>query len=97
MQLSGALYGALFLDAGNVWLLHRDPARPGGTLTAGHFLRDLASGTGLGLSFDMGMLVVRGDLGIALHAPYDTGHSGYFNLPSFSKSLAFHLAIGYPF
>lgn len=97
MQLSGALYGALFLDAGNVWLLHRDEARPGGTLTAGNFLRDLATGTGLGLRFDMGMLVVRGDLGIALHAPYDTGHSGYFNLPSFSKSLAFHLAIGYPF
>ena len=43
------------------------------------------------------MLVVRGDLGIGIHAPYDTGRSGYYNMKSFGKSLAFHLAIGYPF
>ena len=43
------------------------------------------------------MMVIRGDLGYALHAPYDTGKRGYFNMPSFGKSLAFHLAIGYPF
>ena len=40
---------------------------------------------------------VRGDLGIGIHAPYDTGRSGYYNMESFGKSLAFHLAIGYPF
>ena len=44
------------------------------------------------------MLVVRLDVGIPLHAPYDTGRSGYFNIPgSFWRSLAYHLAIGYPF
>jgi hypothetical protein len=43
------------------------------------------------------MLVVRGDLGIGIHAPYNTGHGGYYNMESFGKSLAFHLAIGYPF
>ena len=47
--------------------------------------------------FDMEMLVVRADLGIALHAPYDTGKRGYFNMKSFKDSWAFHLAIGYPF
>jgi hypothetical protein len=57
----------------------------------------LAVGTGAGLRFDMEMLVLRADLGIGLHAPYDTGKSGYFNMPSFKKSLAFHIAIGYPF
>ena len=93
----GPIHGALFLDAGNVWLLKNDPARPGGTLNAKTFFKDIALGTGLGLRLDMGMLVVRGDLGIGLHAPYDTGKSGYFNMPSFKKSLAFHLAIGYPF
>ena len=43
------------------------------------------------------MLVLRGDLGIGIHAPYHTGHGGYYNMESFRKSLAFHLAIGYPF
>ncbi len=95
--ISGALQGAIFLDAGNVWLLKDDPMRPGGTLRGKSFFRDLATGTGLGIRFDIGMLVLRGDLGIGIHLPYDTGKSGYYNMESFGKSLAFHLAIGYPF
>lgn len=93
----GPLRGALFVDAGNVWLLKDDEQRPGGTLRASSFLKDLALGTGMGLRFDIGMLVVRGDLGIGIHAPYTTGYGGYYNMESFKKSLAFHLAIGYPF
>ena len=93
----GPLGGALFLDAGNIWLLKDDPDRPGGKLTGSRFFKDLAVGTGCGLRFDIGMIVVRGDLGVGIHAPYDTGKSGYYNMRSFGKSLAFHLAIGYPF
>ncbi len=93
----GPLHGALFIDAGNVWLLKRDPLRPGGELKASTFLRDIALGTGAGLRFDIGMLVVRADLGIGIHAPYRTSRKGYYNMESFGKSLAFHLAIGYPF
>lgn len=93
----GPLNGALFVDAGNVWLLKGDESRPGGELKASTFLRDLALGTGCGLRFDISMLVLRADLGIGIHAPYDTGHGGYYNMESFRKSLAFHLAIGYPF
>ena len=95
--LMGYLHGAIFLDAGNVWLLEKDASRPGGALGEGSFFKQLAVGTGAGLRFDMEMLVLRADLGIGLHAPYDTGKSGYFNMPSFKKSLAFHIAIGYPF
>ena len=93
----GYFKGAVFLDAGNIWLLKDDENRPGGKLKMKNFFKDLAVGTGLGLRFDMSMLVVRADLGLAIHAPYDTGKSGYFNIPSFKKGYAFHLAIGYPF
>lgn len=95
--IAGMIHGALFVDAGNVWLLKSDPMRPGGTLRGKTFLRDLALGTGVGIRLDISMLVIRGDLGIGIHAPYNTGHGGYYNMPSFGKSLAFHLAIGYPF
>ena len=88
---------AVFLDAGNIWLLEDDESRPGGQLKMKNFLNELALGTGVGLRMDMTMLVLRADLGIGLHAPYDTGKSGYFNIPSFKDGLAFHLAIGYPF
>lgn len=95
--LIGPLNGAIFLDAGNVWLLKADPLRPGGLLRGKTFFKDIATGTGAGLRFDIGMLVLRADLGIGIHAPYDTGRDGYYNMVSFRKSLAFHLAIGYPF
>ncbi len=93
----GPIHGAVFLDAGNVWLLKKDKLRPGGELQAKTFLRDIALGTGAGLRLDISMLVVRADLGVGIHAPYNTGHGGYYNMESFGKSLAFHLAIGYPF
>lgn len=95
--IMGPLHGAVFFDSGNVWLLKEDPSRPGGKLKAKSFLKDLATGTGVGLRFDISMLVIRADLGIGIHAPYDTGKKGYYNMESFGKSLAFHLAIGYPF
>ena len=90
------LHGAVFLDAGNVWLLKNDPMRPGGLLTGKTFLRDIALGTGVGLRVDIGVMVLRGDLGYGLHAPYYTGINHYFNI-KFNKAFAFHLAIGYPF
>lgn len=93
----GPLHGAVFLDSGNVWLLKNDPQRPGGKLQGKSFFKDLALGTGAGSRVDIGMLVIRGDLGIGIHAPYKTSRSGYYNMTSFGKSLAFHLAIGYPF
>jgi len=93
----GYFKGAVFLDAGNIWLLSEDAFREGGKLKMSNFFKELALGTGVGLRFDMQMLVVRADLGIALHAPYDTGKKGYYNINKFKDGLAFHLAIGYPF
>ena len=64
---------------------------------ASDFLNDIALGTGIGLRYNLGFLVVRLDWGIALHFPYNTGKSGYFNIPSFKDAHTLHFAIGYPF
>ena len=64
---------------------------------ASSFFDDLALGTGIGLRYNLGFLVVRLDWGIALHFPYNTGKSGYFNVPSFKDAHTLHFAIGYPF
>ena len=90
------LHGAAFLDAGNVWLLRPDQQRPGAELNLQN-LKKIAVGTGLGLRYDLDFLVLRFDVGVGLHAPYDTGKSGWYNMPKFGRSLAYHLAIGYPF
>lgn len=91
------LYGAAFLDAGNVWLIKENSNQPGGKINMSEFGKTIALGTGVGLRYDLDFLVLRFDLGIGIHAPYDTGKSGYYNMPSFGKSLGYHFAIGYPF
>ncbi|MDR2385857.1 MAG: BamA/TamA family outer membrane protein [Tannerella sp.] len=96
-KLAGDLNLAVFLDAGNVWLLRPDETRQGGTFHWKHFPNDIALGVGLGFRYDMSMLVFRFDVGCALHYPYYTGKKGYFNTPSFTKGLGIHLALGYPF
>lgn len=95
--LVGDLAGAIFLDAGNVWLMHPDDNRPGGCIDASTFLREIALGTGAGLRYDLSFLVLRFDVGVGIHAPYQTTRSGYYNMPRFRDSLGFHLAVGYPF
>lgn len=92
-----SLYGALFLDAGNVWLMRPDEARPGGAIDAKSFGEDIALGSGFGFRYDLDFLVLRFDIGVGIHAPYETGHSGYYNMPRFRNSLGFHIAVGYPF
>lgn len=90
--------GALFVDAGNVWLLKQEEERPGGELKFKDFPKTLALGTGLGVRYDFSYIVARLDLGIPLHAPYSTGKSGYYNIPgTFWKGLVLNIAIGYPF
>ena len=91
------LYGATFLDAGNVWLLRKDESRPGGEFSLKNFWKSIAVNTGVGIRYDLTFLVIRLDLGIALHLPYETGKGGYYNIPKFKDGLGLHFAIGYPF
>lgn len=96
-HLFGDLYGAVFLDAGNVWTLGDDAQRPGAQLKWKSVLTDMAVGTGVGIRYDLGLFVIRVDWGIGLHVPYHTGKKGFYNLPRFDDGNSFHLAIGYPF
>jgi len=93
----GSLNGAIFMDAGNVWLMKPDAERPGGSINFKTFGKEIALGTGFGFRYDMDFIVVRFDVGVGIHSPYDTGKSGYYNMTKFWDSLGFHLAIGYPF
>ena len=95
--LGGNLNGAFFLDAGNVWLMRKDPARPGAEFSMSKFFDSIAVGTGLGIRYDLSFLILRLDWGVALHVPYETGKSGYYNIPRFKDGMGLHLAIGYPF
>jgi hypothetical protein len=104
-QLFGNLYGALFLDSGNVWYTNEDfdgieefnEIFSDSRFRLKNLFNDMALGTGVGLRYDLGFLVLRLDWGYALHVPYDTGKSGYFNVRGFKDNQTLHFAIGYPF
>ena len=112
------LFGAAFLDAGNVWtwnqLLNKESSilhSQFSTLNSQFsFLNTIALGTGAGLRLDIDGLVIRLDLGVGIHAPYQTykydkqGNidktqpiSTYFNIPSALDALRLNFGIGYPF
>lgn len=83
------LKGAVFVDAGNVWLREANEALPGGAFSAG-FLRELGAGAGTGLRIDIQNFVIRGDFAFPFDKP-----DNRFNL--YFKELVFNFAIGYPF
>lgn len=110
-RLFGNLHGALFLDCGNVWNM-RDTSFSGDlgeteeefkelniddTFHLNKFFKQLAVGTGIGIRYDLEFLILRLDWGIGLHLPYETGKSGFYNMPSFKDSHTLHFAIGLPF
>lgn len=91
------LQGALFIDAGNVWLMRDDHDHENGNFLAKNFIDQLAVGTGLGFRYDLSFLMLRFDIGVGIHAPYDTGKNSYYNINKFKDAVAVHLAVGYPF
>lgn len=102
-DLFSIVEGALFVDAGNIWLLNEDEQKPGAAFS-GDFLSELAVGTGVGLRFDLQFLILRTDLAFPIRVPYyEKGNRWVLDQVDFGNSqwrrdnLVFNLAIGYPF
>ena len=102
-NLVSIVNGAVFVDAGNIWLLNEDPNKPGAKFSK-NFLKEMAVGAGIGFRFDLTFLVLRTDLAIPLRVPYlPEGERWVFDSIDFGdrewrrNNLIFNLAIGYPF
>ena len=98
------LKGALFVDAGNVWLLRPSDQLPGGEFRAREFYKQLAVGTGFGLRLDVTYFVLRFDIGMPLRKPsLPEGQRWVVNKINFGdnawrgQNLVLNIAIGYPF
>lgn len=102
-KLFSIVHGAIFVDAGNIWLMNKDDQRPGAEFT-GNFYEQLAVGTGAGLRLDLSLLVLRLDLAFPIRKPYlPEGNRWVLDQIQFGdrgwrkENLVFNLAIGYPF
>lgn len=98
------LKGALFIDAGNIWLTKANPANQVPAFSFRTFYDEVAVGAGVGLRADLSFFVLRFDLATPLRKPWlDEGHRWVANKISFgnpswrSENLILNVAIGYPF
>lgn len=101
-KLFSIVNGALFIDAGNIWLRKENPHKPGSDLKDWH--DELAVGTGAGIRIDASFFVVRFDLAFPLRKPYlPKGERWTINSIDFSDkqwrrdNIILNIAIGYPF
>ena len=98
--IAGYLKGAVFSDAGNIWLVNDDAQRPGGKFVWGNVLSELAMGAGVGLRFDPEVIVVRLDLATPLREPSRASGDRWVIAdprPRIFDNVVFNIAIGYPF
>jgi len=96
------LKGAVFADAGNIWLAKENEAIPGGRFSKDWY-KELGVGVGLGLRVDIQFFVIRLDLATPIRSPhlpekdrwgndFDIGDKTWRR-----ENLVFNFAIGYPF
>ena len=105
-KIAGIVKGAVFIDAGNVWLQREEtgPQSRTGVKFSKDFMKELAADAGLGLRFDLTFLVLRTDLAFPIRKPWlPEGERWVFSNVNFAdrnwrkENLIFNLAIGYPF
>ncbi len=98
------LKGAIFTDAGNVWLARKNAQYPGGEFNITDFQNEIAVGAGAGLRFDLSFFVLRFDLAFPLREPSLPENERWvinridFEAPSWrQQNLVLNIAVGYPF
>jgi outer membrane protein assembly factor BamA len=111
-KIAGPLHGALFVDAGNIWLRKEDmgepgipnSARPGSGFKLSRALSELAVGTGAGLRIDAQIFVIRLDGAFPIRKPYlPSGQRWVLNEVDFGsktwrkENFILNIGIGYPF
>lgn len=103
-KLVSVLYGALFADAGNIWLRKEDPERLGSAFKASKAFSQMAVGTGAGLRVDATIFVIRLDVAFPIRKPYlPEGERWVLDQVAFGdkgwrkENLVYNIGIGYPF
>jgi hypothetical protein len=79
------LKGAVFIDAGNVWRLHKEVENPNGEFRLSDFWQSTAMGIGTGLRFDLGFFVFRFDAALKFKDPEFNGADQWVLINHFNE------------
>ncbi|MGN6494591.1 MAG: BamA/TamA family outer membrane protein [Agriterribacter sp.] len=102
-KLFSIVHGAIFIDAGNIWLYNDNPDKPGAQFS-NKFMKEIAVGTGVGLRFDISFLVLRLDVAFPIRKPWLPENERWviddikFGNSTWRKeNIIYNIGIGYPF
>jgi outer membrane protein assembly factor BamA len=101
-KVIGFFHTALFIDAGNIWVISKDLQRPGAAFSFSNFYREIAVGAGIGARFDFTFLLLRLDAGVKIYNPALPPGQRFITQVDKNKikgvdPIILNLAIGYPF
>lgn len=92
---------AAFTDAGNIWTIRDYEEQPGGVFLWDQFYKQIAWSYGVGIRFDLSILIFRIDFGVKLYDPSRISEDKQWRTAphglSWNDDMTFHFAIGYPF
>lgn len=91
------LRSALFMDMGNIWLLHNTPDLPGGMFQLKYFIPDIAIDMGIGIRADFDYFTVRLDPAVPIRVPYYFQNRHWYAGKLGLSDIIWNFGIGYPF
>lgn len=95
-NILGALNGAFFIDAGNIWNVLDNVDDEAAKFSSADDLKEIAVGSGLGLRYDFDFFVIRFDLGFKTFNPANDEDQRWFKGYNFSEAV-YNVGINYPF
>lgn len=97
-RISKTMFGALFADGGNIWLLPSTQLNEDAEFGIKDFYKDFAFGPGFGLRYDLSFFIVRLDLAFKVRDPSkDYGERWWRPTERFIPPANLNFGIGYPF
>lgn len=73
LEFRGTIYKfikyGIFVDAGNIWLSHKDEDMPNAEFSFKRFYKEIGFGTGVGLRLDFGFFILRLDAALPIYDP----------------------------
>jgi len=95
-DLIGALEGAIFADAGNIWNVFDNVEDNAARFTGLESLKEIALGTGFGVRWDLDFVALRLDLGFKTYDPAFPETDRWFREYNFANAV-YNVGINYPF
>lgn len=95
-------YG-IFVDAGNIWLSHKDEEMPNAEFQLNRFYKEIGFGAGVGIRLDFNFFIIRLDAALPIYDPSQAPNRRWIGIETvdgekgLNKSVNFTFGIGHAF